>query len=88
MKKKKKINKKEQLKKVVKKAQRSPKKINKKPRKPKAEKKKVVLPSVMDVSQDPIKRSRGRPKGAKNKTKKAHQKHQTYILRQKRKRLL
>ena len=69
MKKKKKIAKKAQTKKVVKKTQRSPKKINKKPRNPKAEKKKIVLPSVVNVSVEPPKRSRGRPKGAKNKSK-------------------
>ena len=69
MKKKKKISKKAQTKKVVKKTQRSPKKVNKKPVKPMAEKKKITLPSVVNVSVEPPKRSRGRPKGAKNKNK-------------------
>jgi hypothetical protein len=69
MKKKKKIAKKAQTKKVVKNTQRSPKKVNKKPVKPRAEKKKIVLPTVVNVSHEPAKRSRGRPKGAKNKSK-------------------
>ncbi len=69
MKKKKKIAKKAQTKKVVKNTQRSPKKVNKKPVKPNAEKKKIILPTVVNVSHEPAKRSRGRPNGAKNKNK-------------------
>ena len=81
MKKKKKITKKAQTKKVVKKIKRSPKKINKKPRPTKSKPSKQSLPAAVVVLHDPPKRARGRPKGTglKNKPEGTEKKSNVYF---------